>query len=458
MGTFNCCCDGEDPGECCDPDTEVAPEISIAGYTESGHFGNNCCRTYDFVPISTEPAYSCCETLVIHSARVDCKHEDFIITKKPPIVLGAPPDCPFPQEFCCYESLKVAEFQQYTDLEYITKIAADFYITSLRVVYGRELIQCDPETEPVCRYFIRTILRGYFTASINTQRNGVTSFSNTYIHPCFVVSPGYEDDYNEGTSCNDEEICVSNPPIDSPCVENRGSKLCFTINDEFCIQRIKFFDTKPTGAIILADTDVIGDCTEPECGDRCGDYDQQVCVSSPVAILPPHWCDEPPTVARESTTYTLDDSACDSISGVIDTESCIVTVKTCDPQTPCDTPESYTVHCDSIAYPDWDIDPLECRLMLDFPVLAYEPCTCYNTFLDGFFTVPWYFGRSAAVPCITDDCYEKIDCDFLDGPCFQKYPDFGQYGKNEITITINCGSYAQETCCFAPGVLELTLS
>jgi hypothetical protein len=484
MGKFNCkrCCT---TSECCDPDIEVAPEISIAGYTETGHFGNSCCRTYDFVPYGTPTSVHCCTTVSQHTIRYDCVHEDHAFTREqlPLWISPSPPPCPFPQEMCCLKDLLLMSFESYEEITQINKLAADITVSGLRVIFGKEIIRCENEIDGEtfeCKYFIKLILRGVYSASINSQNVVRLGRTTTYVHPCFFVDPAFPDFDDEGKSCTDEEVCISTPQLGHPC-NNKAKHPCFTASGEWCIERIKYFDEKPTGVITLTEDDVLTDCDAPACGDGCGTEGQTICITSPINIDPPQWCVNPPTVETSTYTYVLDKRICDTIGWLPDLDLCAIVPRSCDPDTECLSPQSFTVICDQVVLPeDWVFDDNTCRFPSPLPstvgltdgngspVDGGAICGCYLAFN----SPAWVRGVDAPVPCETNDCWFKIPCtdEFLGG-CLNKFQiltsDIGDnpwgfdpafWGKNDITITINCGSYTQGSCCFTPGPFALTLT
>jgi hypothetical protein len=449
MGKFNCCCEPEFD-ECCAEEDAAVPSVSVGNYTANGVSGSGCCHTFDFSPNSLDSDLHCCETLSVNSIEYLCTHEDYLLSYTPTY----PGDgCTPPQDKCCATSLKVAEFQQQAKLTQTNKFAVDFYPVSLSVIVGKEYTVCsEPEIEtPVCRWFVRALMRYRYAASVNTQKFGEQSFANTYIHPCFQVAPGYPDDSSSSLLCDNDEVCLSDPELESPCTDRDIA--CFSAEGEFCVQRIKFFTDRPEGIIELTSLDVLDPCEETTCGAKCVDWEQETCVASPAFINPPHWCNDPPTVSRVSTTYTPSVSTCAAPYNV-DTFTCTIGLQFCNPLPSCASQTSYTVVCDSIEVPDWDIVPQQCRFDSSLPNFAYEPCTCYNSDL----TPPWYIGVAQGALC-TGDCYYRVLCDEGDVVliCLFDHPSIGAWGKNEITIDVVCGSFEQQQCCFTPAGLTINL-
>lgn len=461
-----CCCTGGG-GECCDPETELQPSITLSGFTAAGTTGDRCCFTQNFAPDSTDPVFECCELLATHTAQIDCKQSSYVIVRdnRP---YFASPGCPLPQSRCCMTSYKVAEFQTMTKTIQTNRFAVDIYCDSVSVTVGKELIQCGSEVEPVCRYFVRVVMRYSWFAAVNTTLTGSASRTNTYIHPCYYVT--CPDDTHESESCSGDEQCDGNPPFGSTCTTNHGTDPCFDGSGQFCVQRIKYFSTRPSGSITFTDTDVPAtpDCDDPDCGNTCSGWSQTVCIASPTTILPPIWCTDPPTVSRVTNNLTLNVTGCDGVVW-IDSPGCDIFGVTCFPTGKCASPPTISWICDTIVFPSWSAND-DCRFPPFFPTQYYNPCNCGACYMGQPNCSFCAFTCVAQKHCdgtndgsgggCGSDCCTYWVCAYDPNIYWCAYNDYvnGCYESNEITLTIDCGSYTQANCCFSPGSITVNIT
>lgn len=457
------------PDDCCTTeDAAVAPTVTTSGYTLSSSAGNSCCHTSIWSPNSTASVQHCCDTLAVHSAEIICTSQDWMVAFDNSVAANSAP-CPVSQARCCPVPYQLSEFVETAKLTQTNKFAVDFYRVGRTVVVGKEEIRCDPDTTPVCRWFVRVLDEYRYDASINSEIVNEYSLTNTFLDDCYFVTPSYTNRSTSTTSCGAPDNCDSDLPDGSACKANRGASadnVCFEGNGTFCVQRIKFFDTRPSGSITLLATDTLpaSGCDEVACGPKCESWDQEACVSSPSSILPPHWCSAPPTIRRTETTCTPIHAQCASLLS-FNTTDCEAVLVACITPTTCTNPATFTRVCERLDFPTWANDPLECRFNSAFPDFFYFGCSCSEN--EGgmpqclrFVTRPWIAAEDCGTNCSNTTCCERLLCS--DGVtqlwcAFLRQPA-GFWWNNDLVVNITCGSYAQKSCCFAPGPITVEIS
>lgn len=427
MGGFCKCCEDDSPCEavdCCGPEEEF-PVITAdqVNWDKTGQTTSLdcCCTTANFVWTDPEPLQTCCESLGHYQYRHEAKRNDYG-WKLPAGLLARQTGCggtDCASSDCCLGLPElIATWIFYWQDRFNYYLYARNFWETLEVSYGRQLVQCTGDTEPQCRYYIRTILRGRVEASITSERVNSRGQVLDYLHPCFeYVGPDCPGGCNANpttlmniadgdcpptppggdsasVNCQWESVCTTCPypqpcsdfETPSPCsavapVTNADPTPgnCFTSVLPYCIKRIKYFDTKPTlGSYNFSrlDTPLAG-CDDLVCGTPCSDDYQDespIIVNSGGIPTPPWWYTNPPTVVTETTPYVLSGSLCSS--PIFSTNGYSATGKTtcCEPDLlispctyqPCTSPVTVTQTCKGVnddPRAAWTgDDPFSCRL------------------------------------------------------------------------------------------------
>lgn len=504
------CCDTDPPPECivddcCDPE-QVFPTIN-AGTGEASQWSKRyqitstdcCCTTAMFDWIGPSPLTECCEPLGFYQYRHEARRKDYG-WKIPSGIIARQTGCGSTNcgdaECCLGLPEVIAEWLFYWQDRFSYYFVAQDYIGSLEVTYGRQLIECDGDETPQCRYYIQTILRGVIQASITTERTNSTGQLIDYLHPCYdYVGPdcdpicGTVSGWSENikfasgdcdpkvpftstadSQCQFESECKTCPypqTCDVPFAngsECQSSSVqsdttpsgCWNQTFPYCVKRIKFFDTEPPlGSYNFSSTDPAPPpgCDLPNCGSECTDSvytDEPIVMQSGDAPTPPWWYTDPPTIQTTTTTYVLDGSLCSSsYSSAFDfqatgTTSCcgegLTLIQDCD-YAPCESPVTVTQICKSINDDprlDWTGDnALQCRLETWY--LNGNVATGRNDITGGCGNYPGCGGAGAGVgdqynvPCCAPVSQALTSCYF--SPCVKPACNSGQ----------PCGDVS---CCF----------
>lgn len=313
----------------------------------------------------------------------------------------APPDCP---SDCCQSGTPelIATWKDTLNDEFNYFFAARILFDSLEIKYGKELISCPGDSEPVCRYFLKYTIFGHYEARIDTEQILTQKRELLYLHPCWTYTPQspsncnlagtVECEYNKTVihACTDpEEVCSW--PIADCCKRNQQDDTspsdCFSNNQSFCVERIKYFDEPPSGTVVFGNGDINtppgGDpaehCVDPYCDTNCNNgYITEIEVRSGVP-LPPYWYTNPPTKVSTTYNYLVEWDWCNhpAIGFLYNTIS--APVSCCEPQTfggrfcdqiSCDSPSTtISITCEQFTDPRANIlpdDPATCRLKFNW--------------------------------------------------------------------------------------------
>jgi hypothetical protein len=303
---------------------------------------------------------------------------------------------------CCVLGVeKIVEWLLEVNADQKNYFAVWFYITGITISWTRELIRCpeqDPENpvEPLCRYVMKLVGTGYYTARVNSNYESSYTVTNTYLHPCFVLCEenlGVNFDCYvpvgtfSGERCEHPEYACSadlslyDPFCDLKCENTRNPANeddCHVDSNFFCWERIRYFTEAPDGTINFSDADIIENdpfdptqsCDEPVCKKDCSNllenfgYINQIVVNQP-EFSPPFWCDDSPTIETDVTNYTIDYRVCPDKAGSVYIEECdpaLIIIFDSIPCTDCcDDPITATTSIDRIVLPNWEENSEICR-------------------------------------------------------------------------------------------------
>ncbi len=323
------CCTPGDPGEvcptaCCAEDEDwptFAPGVNWS--LRSRLINQDCCCLTEEYDYTGEPVEECCELAGNYEYVMSGERDDFAfkktIAKLEQETQCAPPSCP---EDCCQNNTPelvatwVDTFTHTQNFFFVARVIFD----ALQIKYGKEFIQCPGDEEPVCRYFMKYTIFGHYEARIDIEHIVNSKRENTYLHPCWT----YTDDpstpctaLRSSVRCNfdetiihlceeDEQSCEWPP---DPCCF--GAPSCLQAFDNFCVERIKYFDEPPSGLIGFTDEDINTPpggnpeeyCEDPICDSNCNNgYSEGIYIYSGTPT-PPFWYTNPPT--KVSTTYNF---------------------------------------------------------------------------------------------------------------------------------------------------------
>lgn len=452
------CCDSP-PTECCDDETP--PTVTIAGYTGQGITWSpqECCWRQSYTPNELVPAHECCIEVCEYEIRTDCT-TDLYAFETVNFPTTTFPNCPFPQNICCLDGpVKIATFVT-SEIDRQTNVfAVKFYIESINIQWGKEVLECPAGTEPSCRWYMIATFNCRFDAAVNSSMYGAYTLENTFLHECFywTGSPVNDSGYN----CSPEEACEQVPnQIFESCSDTRPILCDSSDTQYFCVQRIRYFNVRPEGTLTFTSSNVINDCQAPTCdyytycgGVQEGGFDQTVCVESPDTIKAPYYCIDPPTISSVTTNYVMDQSQCPWVN-YIDSE-CLTNQVACLPTGSCSSPITVSVTCESLDYDyiQYTLDP-DCRFRTYMPG-NYEYCGCLAVAeANGpSFNVAQVPSNSCAD---ASDCYTRILCGGEVVSCVFNFSSW-RMASNDLTVTITCGTYTPAECCFTPATLEISV-
>lgn len=214
------CCGTEVPNECvndfCCDENELFPEISattgasqdwIKRYQSTS--ADCCCTTAVFDWNGDDPVSECCESLGFYQYRHEALRTDWV-WKLPPGLVSRVTGCGATDcgdDECCLDAPeKLAEWLFYWQDRFNYFFRVKLFYTQLEVSYGRQLIECtETDEEPICRYYIQSILRYRAEAYVSSQRVNSTGRSLEYLHPCYeYTGPALGYDACDGDCTIDE--------------------------------------------------------------------------------------------------------------------------------------------------------------------------------------------------------------------------------------------------------------
>jgi len=425
------CCQGV-PGDCdtldCCSAEEEFPEISVPNinWTQVSRTVSTdcCCVTEIYNYNDPDPVAQCCESPGSYNYLHEAVRSDYGFQISQALInfqtqCGGDPKCMdfFGVDCCLPQPTKICDtsFEFEHDFQYWFQ--ARIYYSTLEIMYGKQLVQCETDEEPVCRYYVKVNLRGRYEAFITCQQTTRRKREVTYLHPCFEyvgqtdIGKCTDDDgiliADQANICNDPRgirnsqcdfektcvTCVDPYPCDDPdtwpanasgpcsAASNQQDTTpsgCWSQAAPFCVQYIKWFDEQPaSGQLTFGDADVYatGDpCPLPLCNIGCPPQGSQNSITifsgTPDA---PWWYDNPPTIETTNATVNVEYSVCmanwrcgdysNYLAGSITSccEGGVTAVRSCPPITCSGTSISYSSQqpIDCVEPTD---DPDRCRL------------------------------------------------------------------------------------------------
>lgn len=453
------CCPGGG-GDCCDG-TDI-PTITISGWTLTEGVGasETCCIQRTFEPDSSIGA-ECCVELPNHSIDYQCVKDWYTFIAPVPLVSSTTLPCPLPDEYCCPDPpVKVATITTEETVTLRPYFVSQILISSVKVIWGKEEIDCGGTVS--CRYFVKLAINVFYRGVIRQNMRWQGSVTASSADACLTYDGSLEDNWDVSW-CTEENICDNDLLNDGICAGPLIQPSCFSSSGLLCVERIKYFDTLPTGDITFTSSDVPGSCDEPMCNQECGGYANEICLSAPENILPPIWCETPPTVSRVTNNYVVGSSCVGSktVLNVSPFDCCNPLTQICNTDNNCETAWSQT--CEEIEYPDFvPVDEEECRYIYNntfAPVFLglsgtsiAAVCSCQGNTALSFLTPP----DCTATPCPAC-CHEPVIC--TECPyCYPKYAG-PWFANNDITVTVNCSAYVKPAdCCFTIPPITVNIS
>jgi hypothetical protein len=313
MGGFPCeCC--QQP-ECVCLTRNDLPEITIAGFSpqpkvppdifdwkESGE----CCWKRTFVPTTT-PNWTCASyPLQSYEWSHTCQSKSYTwLNYLPPVFQGnVQVPCPLPTWFCCPPDTTPVPVGT-TNAVYSFKGSVVFFLVyrvwKVEVYLTRKILTCG--NEQVCKYVLASkYFYEYKTKAELYSKTKVSRLGTVNLN-CFSKHPSY--DYNSINEPNaDENGWVGSDPkscqdVDDTFISN------MTDSGVFSFDRIRLFDTMPTGNVLLNNSNVLYSLPcQVTMSTLCLtqlNQDTQVCIYTPtiddvednpnaLAGTPPCWC------------------------------------------------------------------------------------------------------------------------------------------------------------------------
>ena len=311
-----CCCTCD-----CIPIGDL-PTVTINGMAGGGWHSDPtfCCYYQDFT-FNNPPAAVTTTTLPIWTSVFNRDRTQEILAREFPrehLYIGPADDfCPLPEEECCPPAdVLVGTINEVLQETIDLLFTVTYGLTKVRISYSKQLVDCNG-TE-VCRYVLKYSLEYFYNYQYKTSRDSsrdVTSTPGVFCFECY------------GPDNNGRDCTFSDSVTDQINVVSSASGLSFTID------RIKYFETVPTGTITFVSTDD-EDCEGTLCS-TSGNYVSQVCIQSQTGtgLELPCWCNN---VTSAGSVTTQDESGNCVLSGRVFSgcegeELCTILSVSCDP-------------------------------------------------------------------------------------------------------------------------------
>ena len=276
MGGFGrCCCSCE-----CLP-VEDLPTVTISGYTGGG-WGGSCCYEQTFTPTST-PSWSksCSGMLYEGSVAETCVTQHW--KRLTPDYRGFeffPGGCEsIPEDFCCPDGAEhiatTTTSWAFTDNAFIAVWRRPKHII---VRISQEDVDCtgiEGQTGG-CKIVIRSRYVYDYTSKVyQNQKTAITQTVTMVNDSCFEPNPDhvFDDPGVPVTTCSD---VPSDPPL--------PSALACVYQGTFYFDRVRYYDTMPTGAIEFTNSNVPG-CDSTSCNYEPYSYVNSVCIYGPTSTV-----------------------------------------------------------------------------------------------------------------------------------------------------------------------------
>ena len=473
MGKCCCACD-------CLP-LEDLPTVTISGYTGGGWSGS-CCYEQTFTP-NTTPSWSKSCSGMIYEASVfeECvtDHSQFLT----PNYRGFeffPNGCDeIAEDFCCPEGAElIATTTTQWEFQDNAFLAVWRRVKEIKVRISQEEVDCSGVEGQTggCKIVIRS--RFIYEWASKIYGNSTTKVTQTILMhntTCFESNPNFviNDPTPSVITCSD---VPSNAPTSGDCV--------FT--GDFYFDRVKYYDTMPTGSVSFGNSDVPG-CNSSSCDYDPYSYVSSVCIYAPTDAIANNQClfQEPcyctGTITSDNSTFIRDAIECDTGSGFISEVSgcnddpCPELCTSLMTQCP-DDPDPY--ECPgtalSLSRLGFDIDPINPSLCLRTGI-GEPDGNCCGSYGDkyigcgvsvttaGLFPEKPYNSTSncSAGACDENCCrlFEDCPCCYPDGNCLSKFNAFNYYSSTVThTRSQTCTGLQSASVCTSAPTWTITLS
>jgi len=259
MGTIgNCCC------TCYIPDNYELPTITKTGWTASSWSGL-CCKCMTLSP--NDPYnlqwQNCCSSPFLTQTRTIDEIRRYI--KKPTVKpkVGLPTDllpCSFTVEqvHCCPDpESTLFDLSSTLIQENKYKLLSGIKLAYIEICISKQEVTCG-DASPVTKWIVSSKYFFNYVARIIRDRTVTLTREITGLtDPCVSIN----DDPAPTLSCSDEETgtCDLND-LTGPGI------LCVLSSGLASFNRVKFYDTLPTGTVTFTDSDLGSDCVWDSCG------------------------------------------------------------------------------------------------------------------------------------------------------------------------------------------------
>lgn len=258
MGSIgNCCC------TCYIPDNYELPTITKTGWSASGWTGT-CCKCMTLTPNTPYTWQNCCTTPFLTQTRTSTETTKYrkVPTVKPKV--GLPNNnlpCVFnvQKENCCPDpSSELADLIKTTVNTNTFKLLAGIKLAYIEICISKQQVTCGNDP-PATKWIVSSKFFFYYTSRIVRGRTSNATWEvRNFNDSCFELNST-----PFTTSCSSEEVA----PCDLNTISNSDpGALCVLASGIASFNRVKFYDTLPTGTVSFSDSDLGTDCTWDSCG------------------------------------------------------------------------------------------------------------------------------------------------------------------------------------------------
>jgi hypothetical protein len=459
-GIGRCCC-----GSCeCVLFSEL-PTISIGGMTGQGWQGSLCCFRQAFVFNATQTDSVITTAPIWTSSAIQDRTQEVRTSLNARQRMYSFPgpgdwceDADYQLECCPERNVLMGTLREILQetLEY--KLQVEYRRESVEVEYSKQKVDCNGSE--VCRYVVKLSIFYSYGYAYLTERQSSRQVISTPAGGCFVVV---------GPDSNGREASFTD--------ESEGTIESGQGFGTFRVDRIKYYESAPTGTItfVTTDTDTCDrtNFIDPVCETE-GNYVSQVCLTADLES-PPCWCSGT-TAGFEDDTYD-GSGGCSPYALVFDCGNvfCTFGADLCQEE---EVSCVLTVQCSALQTAEGCSDPVFLLAGLD-PVwqvgdqfFSFFPDCCISR--GGTVCASYPFGPKSAcedVPpgsgleCDEDCCHSYIDFEESCGNCslfiISCEPKHGVPDRTVTahTITTSCsGPTARSACIPTPSSFQIVLS
>lgn len=278
------CCD------CVEIDTsEITPPcFLVSGYEFQGWSGDKCCKCARYVHPGPAWNYQCGDG-ILQSLQIDESASWNILGKenlKPAVVLGY--QCPDPYSYCCPPAaFTVGTHSWSSSITHSWKLVTRWRVKEFLLCFSRKPVSCDGG-EPQLKWVIW--LKAFYEIEYKGNYGIDQTITNTVsaTHPCFEKctcpncnTAGFSA-FQPCAACNNPSCSYSVTPTcdwdyEGPPSSALGCNKTFEGSLIATLDRVKLFDTFPTGNHTFTNADTPENCTWSGCGNGL-DYSEQICL------------------------------------------------------------------------------------------------------------------------------------------------------------------------------------